>query len=157
MKASIAFGVLYHTITFFIVLAAIFHVIPCVLFEIISIDKIFARVVRRVNVNHLDLAKICFLQELQHFQIVALDIEVLTVKTAGCAILANAVSHHRAQRCRDGRICRQRCLFLVRPCELIALLPTFYNGIGKFLPQNVKVNGVLYFTVAFHLGNGVGE
>ena len=157
MKAAIAFSVLYHTITFFIVLAAIFHVISCVLLKIISIDKIFARIVRRINVDHLDLAQIGFLQELQHFQIIALDVEVLAVKATGSAIFANAIRHNGTQGCRDGRICRQHRLFLVRPCKLITFLPALYNGVGKLLPQNVKVNCVFYFAVAFYLGNGVGE
>ena len=157
MKAAIAFGVGHHAIAFFVILAAVSHVILGALCKIILIDKVIACIIGRVNVDHLDLAQIGFLQELQHFQIVALDVEVLTVKATGSAIFANAIRHNGTQSCRDGRICRQHRLFLVRPCELIAFLPALYNGVGKLLPQNVKVNGVFYFAVAFYLGNGVGE
>ena len=157
MEPAIALRVCYKPITLFVILAAVSHVILGALCKIILVDKVIARIVWRVNVDHLDLAQIGFLQELQHFQIIALDVEVLTVKTAGCAIFANAVCHNRAQGCRDGRICRQHCLFLVRPSELIALLPALYNRVGKLLPQNVKINGVFYLAVAFHLSNGVGK
>ena len=134
MKAAIAFGVCHHTVAFFVILAAVSHVILGALCKVVLIDKIIAGVVRRVNVDHLNLAQICFLQELQHFQVIALDIKVLTVKTAGCAIFAHTVSCHRTQRCRDGRICRQHRLFLVRPCKLVTLFPTLHDGIGKLLP-----------------------
>ena len=157
MKTAIAFGVGHHAVAFFVILAAVSHVILGALCKIILIDKVIACIIGRVNVDHLDLTQIGFLQELQYFQIVALDVEVLTVKTAGCAILANAVCHNRAQGCRNGRIGRQHRLFLVRPCKLVTLFPTLHNGVGKFLPQNVKVNGVFYFAVTFYLGNGVGE
>ena len=157
MKTAIAFGVCHHTVAFFVILTAVAHVILGALCKVVLIDKVLARIVRRVNVDHFDLAQIGFLQELQHFQIVALDVEVLTVKAAGCAIFANAVCHNRAQGCRDGRICCQHCLFLVRPCKLVTLFPTLHDGVGKLLPQNVKVNGMFYFAVAFHLSNGVGK
>ena len=157
MKAAIAFGVCHHTVAFFIVLAAVSHVILGALCKVILIDKVIARIVRRINVDHLDFAQIGFLQELQHFQIIALDIKVLTVKATGCTVLTNTISHHRTQHCRDGRICRQHCLFLVRPCKLVTLFPTLHDGIGKLLPQNVKINGMFYFAVAFYLGNCIGE
>ena len=157
MESAITLGVGHKAVAFFIILTAIIHIVRRTLGKIVLIDKIIAGVVRRINVDHLDLAQIGFLQELQHFQIISLDVEVFTVKTAGCAIFANAVCHHRTQRCRDGRICRQHCLFLVRPCKLVTLFPTLHDGIGKLLPQNVKINGVFYFAVAFYLGNGVGK
>ena len=157
MKAAIAFGVCHHTVAFFIVLAAVAHVILSALCKIILVDKVIARIVWRINVDHLDLAQIGFLQELQHFQIIALDVEVLAVKATGSAILANAIRHNGTQGCRDGRIGRQHRLFLVRPCKLVTLFPTLHDGVGKLLPQNVKVNGMFYFAVAFHLSNGVGK
>ena len=157
MKATIAFGVGHHAVAFFVILAAVSHVILGALCKIILIDKVIACIIGRVNVDHLDLAQIGFLQELQNFQVIALNIKVLAVKTSGCTVLANTISHHRAQGCRDGRICRQHRFFLIRPCELITFLPALYNGVGKLLPQNVKINGVFYFSVAFYLGNCIGE
>ena len=125
--------------------------------KFIIINKVIPRIIRRINIDHLDLAQIGLLQEFQYFQIIALDIEVFTVKAAGRAVLANAICHNGTQGCRDGRICRQHRLFLIRPCKLVALLPTLHDGIGKLLPQNVKINGVFYLAVAFYLGNCIGE
>lgn len=157
MKTPITLGVGHKAVAFFIILTAIIHIVRRTLGKIILIDKIVTRIIRRINVDHLDLAQIGFLQELQHFQIIALDIKVLTVKTAGCAILANTVGHHRTQRCRNGRIGRQHRLFLVRPCKLVTLFPTLHDGIGKLLPQNVKINGVFHLAVTFYLGNALGN
>ena len=157
MKATIAFWICNKSVPFFIQLTTIFHILSTRLCKIVIIQHIVAGVVGRVNVDHLDFTQIGFLQELQHFQIIALDVEVFTVKTAGCAIFAHTVSYHRTQRCRNGRICRQHRLFLVRPCKLVTLFPTLHDGIGKLLPQNVKINGVFYLAVAFHLGNCIGE
>ena len=157
METTIALRICHHAIAFFIVLAAVAHVILGALCKIILIDKIIACIIGRVNVDHLDLAQIGLLQELQHFQIIALDVEVLTVKATGSAIFANAIRHNGTQSCRDGRICCQHCLFLIRPCKLVALFPALHDGIGKLLPQNVKINGMFYLAVAFHLGNCIGE
>ena len=55
-----------------------FHVPPHRVGKIIFIYKVIARIVWRVYVNHFHFAEIGFLQQLQHFQIVALDIEVLS-------------------------------------------------------------------------------
>ena len=157
MKATIAFRVRNKPVAFFIILTAIIHIVRRTLGKIVLIDKIISCIVRRINVDHLDFAQIGFLQELQYFQIISLDVEVFTVKTAGRTVLAYTVGHHRAQRCCDGRICRQHCLFLVRPCKLVTLLPTLHDGIGKLLPQNIKINSVFYFAVTFYLGNCIGE
>ena len=157
METAIALGVGHKPVAFFIILTAIIHIVRRTLGKIVLIDKIIAGVVRRINVDHLDLAQIGFLQELQHFQIIALDVEILTVKTAGHSILAHAVCHNRAQRCRNGRIGRQHGLFLVRPCKLVTLFPTLHDGIGKLLPQNVKINGMFYLAVTHYFGDGIGE
>ena len=157
MKTAIALGVVHKPVAFFVILAAIIHIARRTLSKIILIDKIVTCVVGWINVDHLDLAQIGFLQELQYFQIIAFDIKVLAVKTAECAIFANTVSYHRTQRSCNGCISRQHGLFLVRPSKLIAFLPTFYDGIGKLLPQNVKINGMLYFTIAFYLSDGIGK
>ena len=157
MKTTIALRICHHAVPFFVILTAVAHIILGALCKIILVDKVIARIVWRINVDHLDLAQIGFLQELQHFQIIALDVEVLTVKATGSAIFANAIRHNGTQRCRDGRICRQHCLFLVRPCKLVTLFPTLHDGTGKLLPQNVKINGVFHLAVTFYLGNGVGE
>ncbi len=76
MKTTVAFGVLHHTVAFFIKLTTVSKVFICVLGEVILIHKVVTRVVRRINVNHLDFTEIGFLQQLQHFKVVTLNIEV---------------------------------------------------------------------------------
>ena len=157
METTIALCVCYKPISLFVILTAVPHIFVSTLGKIVLIDKIVSRIIRRINVDHLHLAQIGLLQELQHFQIIALNVEVFTVKAAGRTVLAHAVCHNRAQRCRNGRIGRQHRLFLIRPCKLVAFFPALHDGVGKLLPQNVKVNGVFYLAVAFYLGNCIGE
>ena len=45
--------------------------------KIICVNKIIAGVIRRVDVDHLDLAVVGRLQQLQHLQVISLDVEVL--------------------------------------------------------------------------------
>lgn len=50
--------------------------------EVVGVNKIFAGVVRRIDVDHLHFFVIRSLQKFQDFQIVALDIEVVAVELA---------------------------------------------------------------------------
>ena len=45
--------------------------------EIVSIYEIISCIIRGINIDHLDLAEVTFLQDFQDFQIIALDIEIL--------------------------------------------------------------------------------
>lgn len=47
--------------------------------EVIRIDKLLAGIVRRVNINHLDLPVVTLLQKLEHFQVVAFYKQVLSL------------------------------------------------------------------------------
>ena len=157
MEAPVTLSVRHHAVTFFIILPAVFHVISGVLRKIVLIDKIIAGVVGWVDIDHLDPAQISFLQKLQHFQVVTLDVEVFAVKTAGRAVPADAVRHYRAQRGRDGRIRRQHRFFLVRPRKLVTFFPAFHDRVRKLLPQHVKINGVFHLAVSHHFCNGIRE
>ena len=153
MEAPVAFRVSHHAVTRFIVLTAVPQIIRSGLGKIILVDKVVASVVGRVDIDHLDLAQISLLQQLQDFQIVALDIKIFAVKAAGGAVSAHAVRHDRAQRGRNGRVGRQHRLLLVRPGKLIPFLPALHDAVGKLLPQHIKVNGPLHLAVPHHFGN----
>ncbi len=43
------------------------------------IHKIIARIIWRVNVNHLDLAHIRVLEQFQNFEVITLDIQILCI------------------------------------------------------------------------------
>ena len=108
-------------------------------------------VVRRVDIDHLDLAEIALLQELEDFQIIALDVEVFG------GIPVTAVLLHRAQGLGDGpcRLCHGR--FFAHPCEFIALVAVHHLPAQKLL-QHLKIDAAPDLTVlAPHLGNGRGK
>ena len=106
MKTAITLGVVHNAIDFFGILTAIIHIVRRTLGKIVLIDKIVASVVGWVDIDHFDFTQIRLLQQLQYFQIIALDVEVLAVKVAGRSVPAHAVCFYRAQRCRNGRIGR---------------------------------------------------
>ena len=110
------------------------------------------------QVDHLNLAEVGLLQELQHFQIVALDVEVIAVKTAGRAVPADALRHHGAQRGRDGRVRRQHCLFLVRPSKLVTFFLALNHLDRDFLHQYILINSTNDLAVLIdYLGHSIGE
>lgn len=46
-------------------------------YKIVGVNKIVSRVVRRVDIDHLDFAKIIFLKQLQRVEIISLDKDIL--------------------------------------------------------------------------------
>ena len=63
MEATVALGVLHHAIAVLVVLPAVSKVLICALGKVILVYKVVARIVRRINVDHLDFAEISLLQE----------------------------------------------------------------------------------------------
>ena len=159
METAVALGVLHHTIAIFIVLSTVSKVLIHVLSKVVLIHKIVTRVVRRINVNHLDFTKIGFLQQLQHFKVVTLNIEVfggIKVHAASAAIRFSLtvcpggncfIFTNRTQRLVDGCIGKQNGLFLVRPSELIAFLVTVHDLTGNLLHQHILINRTNDFAI----------
>ena len=78
---------------------------PCLLFvvfdgvaELVLVNKVMTRVVGWVDINHLDLAVVAALQELQHLEVVAFDVDVIRIKGAILAISAAALFDAWAKR-----------------------------------------------------------
>ena len=101
--------------------------------EIVGIDEVVAGVVRRINIDHLDLAKIALLQELEDFQIIALDVEVFS----GVPVLA--LRHAGAQRLADRLVGFHDCRLLADPCELVCLVAVHHVR-REHLFQQLKVD-----------------
>ena len=59
--------------------------------ELVLINKIVARVVWRVDIDHLDLAVVATLQEFQHLEVVAFNVDVIRVEGPVLAITAAAL------------------------------------------------------------------
>ena len=62
METPVAFGILNKAIALGVKLPAVRQILVGTLRKIVLIDKIAARIVRRVYVNHLDFAEISLLQ-----------------------------------------------------------------------------------------------
>ena len=95
MKPPTGFGIAADFGTAF-GLAGNFQVIFYVVLKIVRVHKILAGVVRRVYVNQLHLAGIAFLQQLEHFQVVAFNHQVLR------GVPVHALLRARAQRAGAG-------------------------------------------------------
>ena len=80
METAVALGVALHRvcdeITVLITCTARLLVFINPLCEVVIVNEIVAGVIRRVNVNHLDFAKICFAEHFQHIKVVTLDVEI---------------------------------------------------------------------------------
>ena len=61
MKTTVTLGVLHHTVSIFIVLPTVGKVLIRTLSKVVLINKVISRIVRRIDVDHLDLAEIGFL------------------------------------------------------------------------------------------------
>ena len=101
--------------------------------EIVGVDEIVAGVVRRVDIDHLDLAKIALLQELEDFQIVTLDVEIFS----GVPVLA--LRHAGAQRLTDRLVGFHDSRLLADPCELVCLVAVHHVR-REHLFQQLKID-----------------
>ena len=63
--------------------------------KLVLVNKIVARVVRRVNVDHFDLAVVSALEQLQYLKVVTLNVNVVRVKTAILAIASTTLINAR--------------------------------------------------------------
>ena len=110
--------------------------------ELVFVHEVVTRVVRRVNINHLDFAMIATLQELQHLEVVALDVNVVRVEGTVLAIAATALLGARAKRGGAHGLRLADGIGLARPCERIAL-PTLVDLVAELQPQFIEVDSTL--------------
>ena len=151
MELSIRIRVLYQSIIFIVNDSHFTVFFTLCTHKIVCIDEVVARIIRRININHLDLAEIALLQEFQDFQIIALDIEILR------GIPVAAVCFHRAQRFRDWPRRFRHCRLFADPCKFIALV-AFHHIPAQKLLQNLEIDPALDLAIlAPHLRNRRGE
>ena len=113
--------------------AGLLFVLAPVHLEMVVVDKVVAGVVGRVDIDHLHLAQIAFLQQLQHLQVVALDVQVL----GGVPVFA--LFRAGAQRLAGGLVGLHHRGLLAHPGKLVCLIALQHIA-GKHLPQLVKVD-----------------
>ena len=133
MKPSIGVGIFEQAVAFLTPLSALNLPLFALHLKIIGIDKVVAGVVRRVDINHLDLAEIAFLQKLEDFQIIALDVEVF----GGVPVLA--IRHTGAQRLPDRLVGFHDSRLLADPCELVCLVAVHHVR-REHLFQQLKID-----------------
>ena len=139
METAVAFAVLLEVlqghVAVFVEHATGFKERFGILLEVVVIDKVVARVVRRVDVNHLDLAQVVVLEQFEHFEVVAFDVEVLRVIEIDGFLFAGAERHRGwGVRLADG-------VALAGPVELVAFLLPFDHFAVDFLHEQVLVDG----------------
>ena len=114
-------------------LACQFEEIADVVAEVVLVDPVCARVVRRIDVDELHLPRVALLQELQHFEVVALDHQVLR------RVPVDALLGAWAQRAGAGgerELARGALAVPVEPVLLFVLV----DGAAEQLPQHVEVD-----------------
>lgn len=138
VEASVGGGVAGESIALVVVVAGDGAVFLAGLGEVVLVDEVIAGVVGRVDVDHLDLAPVVVAEELQHIQVIPLNVEVLRgVEVDG---LLAAGSQGRP----DGGVCQEGCGPFAGPVEFVALLPSLDERAGQLLLQDVKVNCIPY-------------
>ena len=133
MKASVGVGILEQAVFVLVVHSHLLVFFFLRAHEIIGIDEVVAGVVRRVDIDHLDLTEIALLQELEDFQIVALDVEVFS----GVPILA--FRHTGAQCLPDRLVSFYDCRLLAYPCKLVCLIAV-HHARREHLFQQLKID-----------------
>ena len=101
--------------------------------KVIVINKIVTRVIRGVNINHLDFAKISLTDNFQYIKVVALNVEILRVVEVHTFLTAGT------ERLCGRRICQVCVRSLVRPCELVAFLALVNHVGGQLIAQLLEV------------------
>ena len=151
METTITFRVQHKSVSLIIKLSTICKIFLHTLSKVILIHEIISCIVGWINKNHIDFTKIGFLQELQHFEVVALGIEVFG------GIKVHAFLPARTQRFGNGCIRQQNGFLLVRPSELVAFLFAIHHSARNFLHQHILINGtnnLAIFVNRFRYGIG---
>ena len=134
MKSTISFHICTQTISLFIILVTIKEVFIGIFCKVVSIYKILACVVRRVDVYYLYLVEISLLEALQYIEVISLNIKVLGV------VEVHALLTTRAECGIDRGVGEQDSFALVWPCKLVTLRLFRHHAIGKVLLQFLKIN-----------------
>src|SRR5580658_6635319 len=114
--------------------------------KVIRIDELVPGVVRRVDVDHLHLAAVALLQELQNLKILALDEDVL------CGIPVDGFLAHGHQRCRARNLDRAHGVCFAGPSQAVAL-PAGLHVIPEGQAQLVEI----YFAFGEHFREDLFE
>ena len=116
VEAAVGLGVGAELAALGVHLAGVLQVGLQALGVVVGVDEVVAGVVGRVDVDHLDLAQVRLLQELEHLEVVALDDEVLG------GVEVDALLRAGAQGAEARRLDGLEAVGLARPVHAVALL-----------------------------------
>ena len=133
VEAAVGLGVGAELLALGVHLPGVFQVGLQALGVVVGVDEVVAGVVGRVDVDHLDLAQVRLLQELQHFQVVALDDQVLG------GVEVDALLRAGAQGAQARRLDGLEAVGLARPVHAVALL-AHVHGFAQGQLQPLKVD-----------------
>ena len=152
MKAPIRVCILKKSVaSLFVEYAELFLIFVRLHCKVIPINKVITSIIGRININHLDLTQITFLQELQHFQIVALNIEIFS------RVPIHTLFRAGTQRFTDGPVGLHNGRFLAHPGKFICFVPLGHIA-GQHLSQQVEVDRLFQLSVLTpRLRHAVGE
>ena len=139
MKASITVCVLTIAVSFLVSIA--FIIFLCRLSEIIMIYKIIACVIWRVNINHLNLAHVGVLKQLQNFEVIALDIEIL------CMLPVHTFLGTRTQRLVDRRCRLSQGSTFAHPSKVIDFRSILHSLVTKQQTELVEIDYAMHLTI----------
>ena len=108
--------------------------------KVIVIHEVIPSIIWRINIYHLHLTEIRLLQQFQHFEVVALDIEVLRI------VPIHAILLDRTERLADRAQHFGTSRLLAHPVELVGFRSIFYSIIAQQLAQGVEIHHTLDFT-----------
>lgn len=100
MKTSVISIIQYKAISFIISISRDLIIILIFHRKIIIIDKIIASIVRRIDIDHLDLTEIGLTQNLQNLKVISLDVKILCIIEIDTFLPAGTECH------RSRRICK---------------------------------------------------
>ena len=138
MVTTIGIRILDKAITQFIYIASKQVFLSLSTSKVIVIHTVIPRIIRWININHLHLTEIRLLKQFQHFEVVALDIEVLRI------VPIHAILLDRTERLVDRAQHFGTSRLLAHPVELVGFRSIFDGVIAQQLAQDVKVNNSFY-------------
>ncbi|CCY06009.1 putative uncharacterized protein [Eggerthella sp. CAG:1427] len=107
--------------------------------ELVLVDKVVAGVIRRIDIDHLDLAVVAALQELQDLEVVTFDVDVVGVEAAILAVSPAALLHAGAERGGARSLRLANGIGLAGPSERVALL-TLVHLITQLQTELVEID-----------------
>jgi len=102
------------------------------------INKVISRIVRWVDINHLHLTEIRLLKEFEYFEVVTLDIKILSI------VPVNAIFLNWAKSLVCWAQNLGTCSLLANPVKRVCLGSILNRIIAKQLAQNLKIDGTFY-------------